>query len=414
MTEIKKRMPIIYDDLDGGPPFLKDISSTFIETIRGPKEIQALTMDLIKSAKEEILGLFSTSNAFHRQERAGSVSAAEQVSKSRGIPLRFLTPFDDQIRQLEHMSKDKRGFEIRDIEEGSRTRVSILIVDRRISLVVELHDDTKESSLDAIGPATYCNSIATVLSYASFFESLWKQSELYEKVKNHDRLLNEFISMAAHELRTPIQPVLALSQHLISHETVLDPKQKEEYLEIIVRNAIRLQQLTEAILDITKIERRSLQLKLETINVNEIVLRSIQDAKGHLDNNKLKINYHFSENETNFVRADRQRLSQVMTNLLNNSIKYTPEGKIDVFIERSEEGANDQFVTIQVRDTGVGIDPQMKDKLFSKFGTKSVTGTGLGLFISKGIVEAHGGNIWAENCKNGTGACFAFKLPLSR
>ena len=103
-----------------------------------------------------------------------------------------------------------------------------------------------------------------------------------------------------------------------------------------------------------------------------------------------------------------------MTNLLNNSIKYTSEGKIDVFIERSKEGANDQYVTIQVRDTGVGIHPQMKDKLFSKYSTKSVTGTGLGLFISKGIVEAHGGNIWAENCKNGTGACFVFRLPLSR
>ena len=390
------------------------MKSPFIETIRGPEEIQALVLDLVKSAKEEILVLFSTSNAFHRQERAGALSVAEEVSKSRGIPVRILTPFDDQIRQLEQKTKEKSGFEIRDLEEGSRTRVSILIVDRRFSLVAELYDDTKESSLDAIGPATYSNSGPTVLSYASIFESLWKQSELYEKVKNHDRLQNEFISMAAHELRTPIQPILALSQHLISHETVLDPKQKEEYLEIIVRNAIRLQQLTEDILDITKIERRSLQLKLETINLNEIVLRSIQDAKGHLDNNKLKINYHFSENETNFVRADRQRLSQVMTNLLNNSIKYTSEGKIDVFIERSEEGANDQFVTIQVRDTGVGIDPQMKDKLFSKFGTKSVTGTGLGLFISKGIVEAHGGNIWAENCKNGTGACFAFRLPLSR
>ena len=196
---------------------------------------------------------------------------------------------------------------------------------------------------------------------------------------------------------------------MISHETVLDPKQKEEYLEIIVRNAIRLQRLTEDILDITKIERRSLQLKLETINVNEIVLRSMQDVKGHLDNNKLEINYHFSENETNFVRADRQRLSQVMTNLLNNSIESTSEGKIDVFIERSKEGANDQYVIIQVRDTGVGIHPQMKDKLFSKYGPKSVTGTGLGLFISKGIVEAHGGNIWAENCKNGIGACFRFQ-----
>ena len=196
----------------------------------------------------------------------------------------------------------------------------------------------------------------------------------------------------------------------------MDAKERKEYLEIIVRNAIRLQQLTEGILDITKIERRSLQLKLEQIDFNEIVFRSIQDAKGSFDNkSKVKINCHFSKNETNFVRGDYQRLSQVMTNLLNNSIKYTSNGKIDVFIERSKEGSrvDDQFVIIQVRDSGVGIDPQMMDKLFSKFGTKSETGTGLGLFISKGIVEAHGGSIWAENNADGIGACFAFKLPLS-
>ena len=138
--------------------------------------------------------------------------------------------------------------------------------------------------------------------------------------------------MAAHELRTPIQPILALSQHLLSQDSALDVKQRKEYLEIIVRNAIRLQQLTEDILDITKIERRSLQLKLEQINFNEIVLSSIQDVNGSLDNNsKVKINCHFSEDETNLVKGDRQRLSQVMTNLLNNSIKYTSEGKIDIY-----------------------------------------------------------------------------------
>jgi two-component system sensor histidine kinase VicK len=389
--------------------------SNFIETIRKPGEIQALTMDLVKSAKKEILGLFSTSNGFHRQERAGSLSLAEEVSKSQGIQVRILTPFDDKISQLVQDLKNESGFEIRDIEEGSRTRVSILIVDRRFSLVVELNDDAKESSLEAIGPATYSNGEAMVNTYASFFESLWKLSELHEKVKTHDRLQNEFISMAAHELRTPIQPILALSQHLFSQDSALDANQRKEYLEIIVRNAIRLQQLTENILDITKIERRSLQLKLEQINFNEIVLSSIQDAKGSLDNNTVTINCHFSKNETNFVRGDRQRLSQVIINLLNNSIKHTSKGKIDVFIERSKEGsrARDQFVIIRVRDTGDGIDPQMMDKLFSKFGTKSETGTGLGLFISKGIIEAHGGGISAENNVDGIGACFAFHLPLS-
>ncbi|MGA9908571.1 MAG: hypothetical protein WBP84_00025, partial [Nitrososphaeraceae archaeon] len=126
--------------------------SNFIETISQAEDIQALTMDLLKSAKKEILGLFSTSNGFHRQQRAGSLSLADEVSKSQGIPVRILTPFDDKVRQVEQNLEKESGFEIRDIEEGSRTRVSILILDRRFSLVVELNDDAKESSLEAIGP----------------------------------------------------------------------------------------------------------------------------------------------------------------------------------------------------------------------------------------------------------------------
>ena len=158
--------------------------SNFIDTIRNPGEIQALTMDLVKTAKSEILGLFSTSNGFHRQERAGSLSLAEEVSKSQGIPVRILTPFDDKIRQLEQNLKKERGFEIRDIEEGSRTRVSILIVDRRFSLVVELNDDAKDSSLEAIGPATYTNGEAMVNTYASFFEKLVETERVVQKSEN--------------------------------------------------------------------------------------------------------------------------------------------------------------------------------------------------------------------------------------
>jgi two-component system, OmpR family, sensor histidine kinase VicK len=326
---------------------------------------------------------------------------------SHNLKVRILSPFDDKIELMAQLLKDEASVEVRPIEQASQTKVSVLLVDRKFSLIVELKDDAKESSLEAIGLATYSNSPATVLSYVSIFESLWRQSELYEKLKIHDKLQNEFITMAAHELRTPIQPVLALSQHLLSHDTSLDFKERQEYLDIIVRNAVRLQHLTEDILDITKIETHSLQLKMEPTDVNQVILKSIQDAQDELDKKEIKLQFTSKINrEPNLVKADRRRLAQVMANLLNNSIKFTPKGEIHVTVKR-EAG----FVLVQIRDTGSGIDPEVMGNLFSKFVSKSVTGTGLGLYISRGIVEAHGGSIRAENNSDSKGASFTFSLP---
>jgi signal transduction histidine kinase len=162
-------------------------------------------------------------------------------------------------------------------------------------------------------------------------------------------------------------------------------------------------------LDITKIETHSLQLKMEPIDVNQVILKSIQDAQDQLDEKKIKLQFTSAQTnmEANLVKADRRRLTQVMANLLNNSMKFTPKGEIHVIVKR-EAG----FVLVQIRDTGSGIDPQVMGNLFSKFVSKSVTGTGLGLYISKGIVEAHGGNIRAENNSDSKGASFTFSLPV--
>src|SRR6266511_2877872 len=229
-----------------------------IEVINDPNQILSLTRELIESANEEIVGIFSSSNAFHRHGRAGMLTLAKKALRMRKVNVKSLVPFDEQITQLETLFHEEKGFEIRKMEEGSQTTVSVMVVDRKFSLVVELKDDAKQNSVEAIGLGTYSNSTATVLSYISIFQSLWNQSALYEKLKIHDRLQNEFISMAAHELRSPIQPILALSQHLLSQDVTLEQDQRLRYLDIIVRNAARLQQLTEDILDSTKIEMRSL------------------------------------------------------------------------------------------------------------------------------------------------------------
>ena len=211
-----------------------------------------------------------------------------------------------------------------------------------------------------------------------------------EELKNKNRLMDEFINIAAHELRTPIQPILGLTGILQSKAN--DPEQRE-LLDITLRNAKRLQRLTENILDVTKIECQSLKLDKERFNLNEKILNVIKDVKSQIPNpDKLKILY--SELlEPIYIEGDKLRLYQVIANLLRNAIKFTKEGNISI----NADMKNNTEVTITVKDTGAGIHPEILPRLFTKFATKSDIGTGLGLYISKNIVEAHGGKMWAEN-----------------
>src|SRR5215203_4461305 len=240
----------------------------------------------------------------------------------------------------------------------------------------------------------------------------------YEKLKESDKMKNEFINIAAHELRTPILPILGISQ-------ILRPKvndKEREYMDVIIRNAKRLQRLAENILDVTKIESQSLKLNKERFNLNDVITNTIDDIilntvfknkKNNDEGDNIKLKYR---PKNIFVEADRVRMTQVMSNLLNNSIKFTKEGGGSISINTEKE---DNHILVSVKDTGTGIDPEILPQLFSKFVTKSFQGTGLGLFISKGIIEAHGGKIWAVSNNNiiandgEKGATFFFTLPVS-
>jgi signal transduction histidine kinase len=231
----------------------------------------------------------------------------------------------------------------------------------------------------------------------------------------HDKMQKEFIDVAAHELRTPIQPILGLSQILqskIEDNNNANNIHYQELLNPIVRNAKRLQQLTEDILDVTKIESQSLQLKKELLNLNEVILAVIADYGSNMQkvhDNIVKIT--LTSKDDVLVMADRSRLYQVFANLLNNAIKFTKEGSITITVQRVRD-VNEEAV-VSIKDTGAGIDAEILPRLFSRFTTKAQTsGTGLGLFISKGIVEAHGGRMWAENNAGGKGATFSFSLQL--
>jgi two-component system sensor histidine kinase VicK len=266
-------------------------------------------------------------------------------------------------------------------------------------------DDNDDDVSNAISLMIYSNSKKGVNSFKAFFELLWKQTELYEQLKVHDRMQKEFINVAAHELRTPIQPILGLSEIL---QSKIKDNEQRRLIDVISRNAKRLQRLTEDILDITKIESQTLKLNKEKINLNEKILNVINDVKGQIHNpDKLQI--VFSElKEPLYIEADKIRLYQTIANLLNNAIKFTKEGTISI----NADVKDNSEVIITIRDTGAGIDPEILPRLFTKFATKSATGTGLGLFISKSIVEAHGGRMWTENSPDGKGAIFSFSLPL--
>ncbi len=220
-----------------------------------------------------------------------------------------------------------------------------------------------------------------------------------EQLKIHDKMQKEFINVAAHELRTPTQAILGYAELL-----QMDSSDNDEMIRAIYRNSIRLQRLTSDILDVTRIESEALKLDKEKFNLNDIVEATMQDAKNQLANGTVKFAY---EPKDIYVKADRGRITQVVTNLLDNAVKFTKEGTILVSIEKKNGHA-----VVSVHDSGRGIDPDIMPRLFSKFATKSDKGTGLGLFISRSIVEAHDGKIWCSNNSFGKGATFAFSLPV--
>ena len=398
------------------------IKPEVIETIREPKVTQERLFELIKSAKEEILIIFSTSNAFRRQEKAGAVDFLIRTARSKNLKVRILSPLDDYLRIMIDKIKreDNIKIEIRNIEEPLQTKVSVLIVDRASLLSAELKNDSKETSIEAIGLATYSNSKATVLSYASIFESLWSQTELYEhirylyeQVKSHDKMKQEFMDIAAHELRTPIQPILGLAQLL--KEQISDSTQSR-FLDVIVRNAKRLQKLQEEMLDVTRIESGSMKIYKESFNLNKLIFDILQDFRAQLkDDTKIKLDYR-SDGDV-WVAADKNRIIQVISNLLVNAMKFTKAGRIVVQLRKRKSkkiaDGNHQAI-VSIKDEGTGIDPSVMPRLFTKFASKSEKGTGLGLFISKSIIEAYDGKIWAENNTDGKGATFTFTLPIQK
>jgi len=240
--------------------------------------------------------------------------------------------------------------------------------------------------------------------------------ETTKKLTYHDKLQKEFIDIAAHEFRTPIQSVLGYSEMI--HANL---KNFDQYFDKIIRNAKRLEKLTEDVLDVSRIEGKNLQLSKSYFDLNQTIKQVIEDHQKEALNKEVQIIFDSKKNIPATVYADEARLQQVINNLLSNAINFTQNGTIKITAYRAQvdtkgeiDEPNRESTVVEIKDTGTGINSEMLPRLFDKFATRSMSGTGLGLYISKSIVDSHDGKIWAYNNKDGKGATFTFTLPVSK
>jgi signal transduction histidine kinase len=450
--------------------------------------------DMIRNAAKEIQIVYSTSNAFYLQERGGILQLLKEMAeKNKELIINILLPIDSSIRQslsfgLLNKNIKNNNIVFQDIAPSINIKIKSLVVDRRESLIMELKHVREEKHTASIGFSIYSNSESIVLSYSSIFEVLYNQSILFTQMKEDENMKTEFINIAAHELRTPIMPILNGME--ILEEKLGNKKNKfRREIDIITRNASRLQNLAEGILQVSRIESGSFSLSIQKdVDIHDLILQVIDDIEKkymytdkakkvsivfepfsksvmqenekYVDNDPIVTNEIVTEEdyENNndekkkgykplYIDCDSQKISQVVFNLLDNAIKFTEQGQIAVStafqrqilpqnnslypsypssypsstssnnVENNEvennngnnndvensngnvENKNDILV-VTIKDTGLGVSPTIKDQLFEKFSSRSTQGTGLGLYLSKKIIDAHGGKMWYEEPQN--------------
>jgi two-component system, OmpR family, sensor histidine kinase VicK len=382
------------------------IEAEVFETITNHEVVSQILVDLAKSVKKEALFFLPNDKAMVRIDKLGIVDYLIKASqKSDTTIIRVVCPLSNENAEV--TNKIAENAPHIQILNGNNYNYGIYVVDNQKALRVELKVPSADTFSEAIGFAVYSNRSNTVSFFRSVFELLWNERMLNEQLKLHDKMQKEFINIASHEMKTPTQAILGMSGLLQYY-----PEKKDELIEIIRRNAKRLQALTSDILDVTRIESQTLQLEKERFNVYDLLADVAKDYTERVKSDNKNIELIYNQKEANHhipVEADKGRITQVLSNILNNALKFTDEGRI---IVNAHEDYNKKEIIISVTDTGSGINKDIFAKLFSKFATKSSQGTGLGLYISRSIIEAHSGRIWAENNKEGRGATFIFTLPI--
>jgi two-component system sensor histidine kinase VicK len=396
---------------------VEDREPEFYEVITDSVKVSQILLDLAQSAKKEALLLLPNDKSILRLERLGVIDTIIKASHS-GVDVKVICPLSEE--NSETLRKISENAPTIKILSGSNSPYGMYIVDGEEFIRTELKSPDAEKISESVGFMIHSNRKNTVESFKSIFELLWNEHATTEELKRAYRMQKEFINIASHEMKTPTQAIIAYTELLRQH-----PERRDQMIQAISRNALRLQRLTNDILDVTRIESQTLNLHKEQFNLGDLIRSIVEDHRRQIDQNKNNIRMHNirlkKKNASLIVYADRGRITQVLSNLLSNAIKFTLEKKekgqvvyVSAAVSHNRKNNDQGEVIVSVKDSGEGIHPDIFPRLFTKFTTKSFTGTGLGLFISKSIVEAHGGKIWAENNDNGNGkgATFTFSLPI--
>jgi signal transduction histidine kinase len=381
----------------------RGVESSTVQIIENAEESVRRAWTMVGSAKETLM-MFSSPRAFLRAAKAESRDKLLGAAVASGARLKFLVPDDgDIVPVIEELRATLPKVEVRVMNRSLKTRISILIVDRTKTMIFETKDDTKQDLIEAMGVSTYTESRSLAESYATIFEGIWKQTELYEKLELHDKMQRDFVNIAAHELRTPVQAIINYAELAKSYED-----NRDEYYDKLLKSVFRLHKITEDILDAARIESNTLRLNKEVFLLNEVLRANVDEQRRTAAKKSLKV--QLDQSEGVFVFGDKTRIGQVIDNLLVNAVKFTERGSIHVSVRLDKKQGK---VRVRVSDTGMGVDRSMVPVLFARFAAKSESGTGLGLFISKSIVESHGGRIWLERTEQGKGSTFTVELPVS-
>ena len=370
-----------------------------------------IILDEMKNCHKDLLLFFSSSKIFDLfRGNIESLFSSRNWKYSSKHSIRIIMPNKrkstgllKQIRSELSISAD-----INYLPE-SKDHYFFSVMDKYISAFSEVKFDKQKNRPIYFNVLTKKESL--VWFNTAIFESLWKQSILEKKVKSLSTRLatkstsnNNFIRIMAHELKNPIQPILGFSE-MIQSNTRLSTDQKNELLKIIARNARKLDLLTNNILDYARMENDIFTLKRADFDIIKVVTDLISDYQIQAARKYIRFTFSYPEKPL-VINADKIRLTEVLDNILSNSFKFTVKGEIQISVERNQD-----LLHIEVKDSGVGIPESNLKNLFTKFFTTDKLGTGLGLYISKIIIEKHSGKIGAYNNID-KGSTFFMDLPI--
>jgi signal transduction histidine kinase len=420
----------------------EDARSEFFKVITDNKKISQILIDLTNSVVNEVLLLLPNDKALVKIDKLGIINSLINASQKRGVNVKIICPLSKENLQIQKKIADNAP-DI-NILHSTNSRHGMYIVDRIKFLRVELVKPDAENFLDAIGFAVYSNNERSTELFRWMFKLLWNERMVNEKSKRDNKIQDQFVNIAAHELRSPAQSIVGYTELMLTDPDYKQVDKKEGYLEAIYRNSLRLSSLTNELLDVSRIENQTIQLDKQKFKLNDVisfVIKDVQKQRHRLTigtefrrSAKIMSSYESSnllekEEQSNddansndvFVEADKERITQVLINLLDNALKSTKENDIiSIIVQIQEDGRRNPEVIINIKDSGMGIDPMILPHLFEKFSTKPspgsrIRGTGLGLYICKWIIEAHGGRIRAYNNNiQDKGATVSFSLPILR